>query len=1279
MCSLPFAFSLSPSLQSSWLRLALLVLGAALLLAAYLRRTSPPVAYLLGAPGAVLALLGAGGLVVPWNDGAFFGSVAGLLLMAALGVLVVMAALLFISGAWSRPLAYAVPAVALFALGGVLLGGVEYHAGNLGNSLTSVRLASPFWLILVPVVWPLVILIGYRRLTRHEFRPWLSMGLRLAGVTLLLLALPDPFFDQTSRGMTVLFVLDRSQSVPEDVEIANVNGVEQRTDRRAPRILAFLNDCVQKRGADHKRDRAGLIVFGRRPRLDLPPSDAPVFNLTSLPSADDPTYTDIGASLKLAMASFPEGSSKRIVLISDGNENLGNAEEQARLAQTLGIQIDVLTLGGGKRNEEEILVERVEAPPVIEQGADVPIRVLVRSHNPNVVVGVLILRQITEKEGVYPIRLGKDRELGVEVVPVKGGKGVTITEVVPDSPAGRAPLEPEDEIHAVNDVPVNSADDLRREVKKADGVARLTMHRRPIREVRRREVRLIKGLNVETFRRPVSDEQRSYTYEAEFRPIGVEDKKGNKIQDKIPGDRVENNRASTHVVARGQRRILLLEKVAGQHQDLVDKLVEGDKGRSRFKVVAEPVAHLKNYPDRAQLAVYLSNFDCVILANVPAEEIPEEQQEVIRANTHDQGCGLIMIGGMESFGAGGWQNTPVEKALPVDCDVKQKKVQSKGALVLCMHACEMAQGNFWEKKIAKLAVERLGPADEVGILDFGFNVKWAVPMQEVGPNRPKIMGLIDTMSPGDMPDFDPMLKMAHDALMDKKKEFGAKHIIVISDGDPQLNKPGMLKAMKADKITVSTIIIAGHGTPQDQQKMSDMAKITGGRAYSVDDPKKLPAIYIKETRLVSQSFIHKGAFQPILMIPGAPPMEGIPAGNDRRMLPLTGFVRTSAKEDRLVEVPIVTPRLPDDDFPILAHWTYGLGKGVAFTSDAGLPELWCRTWKEGVGGNKGIFDKFWEQVVTFALRPDERNSRLEMFTDQRDGKIKIVVKAKDQDGKPDTNLDLKGGVTTPGKGGEQGKKQELRFRQTNSGEYEATVPAEEAGSYFVTAQAMKKEQIRDKNGNLLREVTKPVDSVRGGVTIPYSPEFFDLESNAALMDVLREITGGETYVEDDELLQNVAASGKVFRPTEKPSRTLLPFHYWLLFLAAGLLLLDVAVRRLAFDAEAAQEQAKYVWSRLRGIPVPPPDRSTPMLRLRARGDAVVSGGDRASRRFEGGPVTTPDVAGPAQPRAPRPPAAGTRPPDVPAGAEPPPQAANLEDLLEVKKRLWKKDRGKEKE
>ena len=768
-------------------------------------------------------------------------------------------------------------------------------------------------------------------------------------------------------------------------------------------------------------------------------------------------------------------------------------EEQARLAKTLGVQIDVLPLAAGQRNTEEVLVERVDAPAVIEQGARVPIRVLVRSHNPNVVVGRIILRQITDKEGALGVPLDKRGGLGVEVEPVPGqAKGARLTKVEANSPADRAGLEVGEEILQVDGEDVTGAAGLELLLagKKAGQVVRLALRRNPVRIVKILDpVRLRFGLNPFTFDRPITDEQRSYTYEAEFVPLLVEDEKGKLISKGLPGDRTQNNKASTHVVARGQGRILLLEDKAGNHEQLVKAIV--DAGKGRFKVVAEPVDILDNYKERDKLAVFLSNFDCLIIANVPADRISEEHQEVMRSNTHDQGCGLVMIGGPEGFGAGGWQKTPIEKALPVDSEIRSLEVQGKGGLVMIMHASEMARGNHWQKKIGKLAIERLGPNDEVGVVVYDFTCKWHIPMQEVGENKAAMMTKMDKLSPGDMPDFGPAMQIAFDSLMDKKKDFGAKHIIIISDGDPVPPPAALLKQIRDNKITVATVGVATHGGPQDEA-MRQIASPIGGRKdkrryYKVTDPKQLPAIYIKESRLVSQAFVYRSkdkGFTPRLVYRSGP------TAKLAALLPLGGFVRTTAKDSPLVEVPIVSPPVADQEFPILAHWNYGLGKAVAFTSDAGQPEFWSRPWLEG-----GTFSGFWEQILGYALRPVE-SGRLVMNTEYRDGKIRVTVEAKTADGKPDTALKLRGGLTAPAGAGGPGGTLDLRFTQKSSGQYEAEVKAEQSGSYFLNAQATRVRKVKKPGEKVEREVEEGTDSVRAGVTLPYSPEFADLESNA---------------------------------------------------------------------------------------------------------------------------------------------------------------------------------------
>src|SRR5207302_9947690 len=110
-----------------------------------------------------------------------------------------------------------------------------------------------------------------------------------------------------------------------------------------------------------------------------PPAGVPELRFRKIQSPIAETHTDIASAIKLALASFPDRTSKRIVLISDGNENIGQAEEQARIARQNGVQIDVVTVASGPRDLNEVLIERVEVPPESDTDTRVPRRLLIRS------------------------------------------------------------------------------------------------------------------------------------------------------------------------------------------------------------------------------------------------------------------------------------------------------------------------------------------------------------------------------------------------------------------------------------------------------------------------------------------------------------------------------------------------------------------------------------------------------------------------------------------------------------------------------------------------------------------------------------------------------------------------------------------------------------------------------------------------------------------------------------------------------------------------------------
>src|SRR5438128_2544309 len=84
-------------------------------------------------------LLFAGGAAVP-------GSVANWLALGGLGVLVVMAGVLLLSGWWSRWLALVATSTGLVGLGGLLLPGAARLFHDLAEDALTLRLHAPAWL-----------------------------------------------------------------------------------------------------------------------------------------------------------------------------------------------------------------------------------------------------------------------------------------------------------------------------------------------------------------------------------------------------------------------------------------------------------------------------------------------------------------------------------------------------------------------------------------------------------------------------------------------------------------------------------------------------------------------------------------------------------------------------------------------------------------------------------------------------------------------------------------------------------------------------------------------------------------------------------------------------------------------------------------------------------------------------------------------------------------------------------------------------------------------------
>src|SRR5690606_22980710 len=116
--------------------------------------------------------------------------------------------------------------------------------------------------------------------------------------------------------------------------------------------------------------------------------------------------------------------------------------------------------------------------------------------------------------------------------------------------------------------------------------------------------------------------------------------------------------------------------------------------------------------------------------------------------------------------------------------------------------------------------------------------------------------------------------------------------------------------------------------------------------------------------------------------------------------------------------------------PLLASWRYGLGKAIAFTSDA--KARWLSNW---IGDE--VYTQFWIQSVRWVLRNQEP-SDLRPRVEVEGGRGRVIVDAVDENDRYINFLDLIARVGLP-ETADAGSTEEglnVRLRQTSPGRYE---------------------------------------------------------------------------------------------------------------------------------------------------------------------------------------------------------------------------------------------------
>ncbi|HNQ87778.1 MAG TPA: glutamine amidotransferase [Verrucomicrobiota bacterium] len=963
-----------------------------------------------------------------------------------------------------------------------------------------VQFTHPGWLLLLPVA--LAWAIGWARATYVQVGPVrrrVALGLRLLVSTALVLALAGIQWKRPIEGMNVYFLLDRSDSVPSEQQ---------------ERAREYVNEASARKRVV---DRGGVIVFGTDAAIEITPNTK--VDVPKIHAVVGTERTDLAGALRLGTAAFPETGQKRLVLVSDGNENVGDALGAVAAAGALGVTIDVLPQGvvrGG-----DVSIQKVVVPGTVKEGQTFDVKIFAQSD--------------TQRTGALRL-FRNDQYLGEQSLELGSGK------------------------------------------------------------------------NLFTLPQTLT-EPGFYSYDVQLESAG----------DAVP----QNNRSSTFTSVRGDPRVLVVASEPDQEGPLV-RALEDSRLRPKLTDVA-------GFPGTL---AEMDAFDAVFLCNVSAGDLGQEAMRRLESAVRDFGVGLVCVGGDQTYAAGGYRNTPLETVLPVEMELSSKKVLPSGAVVLIMHGMEFNDGNQVARLCAQGVLDALGPQDELGVVLWDGQDRWLFPLSAVGDKKEKGR-MIAGMNQGDLPTFQHVMEMAHlgDATHPglKQSKANLRHMIVFSDGDPAAPTDSLMQAIVGDRITVSTVLISGHAGPDTMIRIADQGR---GRFYDVRDPKDLPQIFLKEAMVILKSAIFEEPFLPQVVAPSE-----ILQGISGQELPLLrGYVCTMPKGR--AETPVVS----DKGDPILAHWQFGLGRAVAFTSDARAK--WGSEWVSW-----GKYRQFWSQVGRWALRRlDLSDLNAEVAVEKGEGVL--TVEAVDAEGNYRNFVDLRAVAVSP-----KGERQSLRLAQTGPGRYEVRFPTRDVGTYLINLMEYQGGQLKS--------------SQAVGASISYSPEFNASAPNLGLLQRIAEAGGGR-----------MLASGVGEVPSANPfdhdrQRTFQPQDLWEWLLRWALLIFvaDVAVRRIDLDkaewlkATATLRRWVFFWRTARR----PAEADESLAALLARREQVRS---RHTPAPAGGRPDLPQpketgVARPVAPPAAGAPAAGSVPqPEAPEA--PADRTATTDRLLAAKRRATRR-------
>ncbi|GAB6169839.1 VWA domain-containing protein [Clostridium carnis] len=234
---------------------------------------------------------------------------------------------------------------------------------------------------------PLVVIFMYSSYKKYKLgnkNELIIFISRIVIFTLLVLSLGNITLNIKGRNISTVFLLDVSESMGDFKESGEI----------------FINNALEKMP---KGNKAGVIIFGDTTKVDKVLDKKKEYK--TLNEKPIITATNIQEAIEASLTLFDKGASKRIVLITDGEENQGDILKTIPLISEQKIDFKVSKVTGEKGNE--IYVDNVKIPDNISIGEEFSVLINLESNYQT--KAKLILFSGRDKVGEQEVQIQKGK------------------------------------------------------------------------------------------------------------------------------------------------------------------------------------------------------------------------------------------------------------------------------------------------------------------------------------------------------------------------------------------------------------------------------------------------------------------------------------------------------------------------------------------------------------------------------------------------------------------------------------------------------------------------------------------------------------------------------------------------------------------------------------------------------------------------------------------------------------------------------------------------------